>query len=655
MKPVLLFPIPAAVSWLMLGLLFPRVLPAQADPHAAWQQAQAVEVPGTGLVRLELPAATLGASLPHLEDLRLLNPQGIESPYVVEWPQPAAVQTQPVAAFRAALSDQKTVLELEPGVSQVIRAVVLTTGAASFIKAAAVEGSNDADQWQPLATNEVIFRQNDGTQRLRLPFAPGSWKHLRVTLNDARSEPVPFTGASFERESPSPLVTAAPAVIPKREETRGHTRLTVPLGAANLWLASLKIQAADPVFSRRVNVLAHDHILTTGTLFRVALEGHEAAALSLPVAAQVEAAEVVLDIENGDSPPLTISGVEAALYPVSLAFHAEAAGHWQLLTGNPSAHAPAYDVAALAGQLRNSASVAATVAALRPNPAFDKSATLPETGTSGGAVIDLHGWAFHAPLITSQRGVMQVELGPEAMAHAGTVFGDVRLVQGGHQLPYLLQRQPTPRKVEVTLTAAPDAQRPGVSRWALKLPLKGMPFTALTATSPTALFSRHLELMEPVRDAYGHPSQMRLGLAAWTQRPGASAPLDMPLNVRATGDTLFLETDNGDNAPLQIDSAAVSQAVVRLLFKTTDPAAIELYYGNPQASTPRYDLSMVEAELRTVAPVNATLGEEARLKAETTRDAEDGGKGSPWLWAALVLVVGGLLWVVARLLPPAQA
>ena len=31
------------------------------------------------------------------------------------------------------------------------------------------------------------------------------------------------------------------------------------------------------------------------------------------------------------------------------------------------------------------------------------------------------------------------------------------------------------------------------------------------------------------------------------------------------------------------------------------------------------------------------------------------GSGSPWLWAALVLVVAALLWIVAKLLPKTQA
>src|SRR4051812_18583182 len=95
---------------LAFGLLLTQALPGHSDPHAAWQYTQTVEVPAAGLVRFEVPPATLSASSPHLDDLRLVSPKGIETPYVVEWPQLDSGQTRLVAAFRAALNDQNTVL-----------------------------------------------------------------------------------------------------------------------------------------------------------------------------------------------------------------------------------------------------------------------------------------------------------------------------------------------------------------------------------------------------------------------------------------------------------------------------------------------------------------------------------------------------------------
>ncbi len=645
---------PFSFNLLAAGLGLTQTLVGQSDPHAAWQYTQTVAVPASGLVRFEVPPATLDASSPRLDDLRLVSPKGIETPYVIEWPQFESVQTRPVAAFRAALHDQTTVLELDPGTELSIRAVILSTSASSFIKAATLEGSSDGAQWQPIAANEVLFWQTNGASRLRLPFTPGVWKHLRITLNDARSEPVAFTGAGIELEQTSTPAIAMPVMIQKREELPGHTRLTVPLGAAHLWLASLKVQATEPVFSRRVQVLANDRVIASETLFRVALDGHEASALMLPILSQAMAAELVLDIENGDSPPLKIDGVEAARYPVKLAFHAEAAGQWQLFTGNPASPAPVYDLAALGDQLRGAPSVNVSATALVPNPSFDKSATLPETGETG-ASIDLKAWAARKAITTKERGVMQIELDLEALAHSGSTFSDLRLVQGGHQLPYLLQQTSKTHEVEIALSLAPDARRPSVSRWQLKLPLAHLPVVSLAATSSTPLFSRQLRLIEPIRDSRGNPSSIVAGFSEWSQKPGANPPLSMPLSVRPAGDTLFLETDNGDNAPLQIGKVTVSHPVVQLLFKTTDAAPLELYYGNPRASTPRYDLRLVETELRTVTPVNAVLGAEEPLKpAAEASSSGDNSQGSPWLWAALALVVGGLLWIVAKLLPKTE-
>src|SRR4051794_18619466 len=107
--------------FILLALGSIAALSAQAEPHAAWQQTQDIAVPGPGLVRFEVPAATASASAPGLDDLRLVSPQGIETPYTIEWPQLATVQATAVAAFRASLTDHKTLLELEPGTDKALR------------------------------------------------------------------------------------------------------------------------------------------------------------------------------------------------------------------------------------------------------------------------------------------------------------------------------------------------------------------------------------------------------------------------------------------------------------------------------------------------------------------------------------------------------
>src|SRR5438045_8785275 len=49
-----------------------------------WRNTQAVEVPAKGLVRVNVPAATLDAAQHGLEDLRIIDSTGSQGPYLVE-------------------------------------------------------------------------------------------------------------------------------------------------------------------------------------------------------------------------------------------------------------------------------------------------------------------------------------------------------------------------------------------------------------------------------------------------------------------------------------------------------------------------------------------------------------------------------------------
>ena len=634
-----------------LGLLTTALF-AEGDPHAAWQHVQTVEVPGPGLVRIEVPIETLNVSAPRLDDLRLVSTTGIETPYVIEWPQLESVQTKPVKTFRAALQDHATVLELDPGTDKAIRAVVLESSAASFIKAATVEGSNDGTQWLPMAKDEVVFRQPNGASQLRIPFPAGTWTHVRVTLNDVRSEAVAFTGASIEREQPGTNVVSMSLEPTDREYSAGTTKLTVPLGARNLWLAALRVETSEQVFSRRVTVLANQRVIATGRIFRIALDGHEVSNLRIPIDAQVRSSTLKVEIENGDSPPMQVGGIEALRYSVMLAFHADAAGRWKLYSGSPAAQAPNYDMAALADQLRKATANKAKVSSLAANPGFDEKATLPDTG-GPGAAIDLNGWAFRKEVTTLVRGLLEVEPDLAVHAHAQSGFADLRIVQNGHQLPYVLHPTSMTHVWQPLVRLVPDAKRPTVSRWELKLPFAGLPISTVTANSPTPLFSRQFTLGESSRDGYGNLSWMPLGSASWNRTRGTAPSLSMTAVTRPQGDTLILETDNGDNGPIEVNNIAMSHSVVELLFNTRDPAPIQLYYGNPQAAPPHYDLGLVEAEINAIPPAHVYIGNEEVLKPVPASEAS--GQGSPWLWAVLAVVVGGLLWLVAKLLPKQEA
>lgn len=642
MKPFILIPLVAVIA------------SAQTAPHAAWQHVQTVTVNGTGLHRLDLPPATLAAAQAGLEDLRLSDGQGVDQSYVIEWPLPASNRLPQVENFRVSLKPQQTVLEMDTGTDKPIRAIHLDFAASSFIKAVTVEASNELDKWQPLVTDGMIFRQSDGAARTGFLLAnPQPWAHLRITVRDDATPAIAFTGARIEWQEPRTAPVPLEVQITGREETKGETRLKIDLRHAHLFLAEFCLRVSDSLFSRKVSVHEGNRILSSTQLHRLTVNGKQTEDLTIPVFTQVQASEITLVIANNDSPPLKIEGLEATRSPVSLAFHAQAPGTWSLFTGNPAATAPVYDLAALADELRRATSTQASVTLLEPNPAFNKAATQPETGAAG-STLDLAGWSYRRALTLPDAGVSQIELDLPLLAHTRDDFGDLRVIQKSQQVPFLLQQSSKSKTVPVFVVAEPDAKRPSVSRWRLSVSHDGLPLRSLTLQSPTPIFERYLRVIESRRDHYGNESPVTVTSTSWSHVPSHLPETRLSFYQRWQGNSVVLETDNGDNSPIEISAAHADVEVATLLFKTTDVNGLHLYYGNPRATMPRYDLRLVEKDLTAVSPVIGMLGDEETLSGSPAFSSFPKEATSSWLWVALSVVVIGLIAVMAKLLPKSE-
>lgn len=635
---------------LLLALCLTSV--AGAADFAAWTHHQTVRVTQPGLTRLELESALLDASRTTggapFHDLRVISPAGVETPYIIALPRTMRPTSVKAEAFKATLNPSTTVLEFQSPDANTIQELVLQTNAQNFIKAATLEASNDGTTWQTLSTGEVLCRQN-GTERLRLPIAPAVWKQFRITIDDARRGPVAFTGAQIVRELPELRTAPTSATIRSRTEEKGATHLTLDLGTSNVLLGTVRIHTPDLVF-QRVSTLLN----TTHTLFRIQHEGFTAEDLEIPAHQLAAKREVELVIHNGDSPPLRIDRVEVTRHTVPLVFQADTTGDWQLYIGNAQAAEPRYDIAALTDKLRDATANSATASAVEANTEFRKTATAPEVGETGAA-IDVSPWSFQRAIQFSEAGVIELELDPAVLARCENDLNDVRIVRAGHQVPFLAIKPGLQRERTVSFVEVADPKTPTWSKWDITMPFPNFPADELLLDSPTPLFARTLSITEKHHTGQGHFERI-LGTVNWQRKPGQSAgTFHFPLYTSPKADTIRLTTDNGDNAPLQITSVRVVYPVVRLLFRVPDTTSVHLCYGNRRATRTHYDLDLVRKEFETATKVSATLGDEEQLPGYEADSGYTSGKGSPWLWAALALVVGALLWIVAKMLPKQQA
>lgn len=641
----------------LLTLLAVACAPLRAADFAEWKNRQTIDVSRAGIAVVVLPPETLDAARPDRGDLRLLDSAGREVAFAIHQAARPAVQTVAVKSFRATLTETATQLVIEGGALP-LGEITLVTPAREFLKRARIETSEDGTRWT-IAEDGVPFFRQSGVERLSLQ--PNAW-FARITLDDARSRPVPFTGAMFTPFAGAIAPgKALPMRIARREEFAGETVLTLDLSAAHVPLDTLTFETPERLFTRRVTVgvrelrdeSATERAAATGTIYRVAIDDNKPIArLAVPLDFSAPSREVILHIANDDSPPLAITEAGLTRFDVTLLFEAAVPGAYTLLSGHPQVAAPRYDVARLRARELPMAGLL-TPGPLAPNPAYRAPEALAGVALTGAA-LDVAPWRFRKAVRVAAAGVQQLELDLDVLARAQRGLGDLRLVRDGAQVPFLLERPNLSRTLALTARPADDPRRPRTSRWEIALPRAGLPLTRLTLASPAALFQRQLRLLEIVADARGEKHARTLATAEWSHTPEDKRPLTLALSAPPTAAMLVLETDNGDNPPIALGPVTAAHPVARLLFKA-DAAPVALYYGHAGAATPRYDLALVAGQILAATKEAATLGPEEALRAEAWPTSVLRGPNSILFWGALALVVAVLLGVVAKLLPKPPA
>lgn len=655
------FPKPSArwIALILLGVLL-LALSARGADFTAWQYAQPFDVAQPGLVRLELPPATLDAARADLADLRLAGPDGAEVPYLIVQARPARVTTRRAEDFRVELLRELTQITFTTGLTQALGRVTLETPARAFIKSVSVEGSMDGQRWETLVRNAQVFRESSGASQLAVDLPPRPWRLLRMRVDDSGSPPVPFTGAEVRAAEPdtAPL-HPVPIVITERVENGSETRLTLSLGAAHLRLATLRLEATDPLFRREIALatrelrddIIQERVLARGTVSRAPNAPATDSELKLDLLTPERS--LLLLIENADAPPLQIVAVRAERRPVELLFFATQPGRHTLYIGNRASAAPRYNLPAQITAPPDAILSANTLPNPQANEQFRAPEALPDV-TGVGAPLDARAWKYRKPVEFGGGDVLQLALDLETLAQAKSGLGDLRLLRAGQQAPFVIERTTLRQRVNPIARPLPDARRPSVSRWELKLPVAAAPVVELACQSPAPLFERDAVLLEMATDERGNEFRRELGRARWQRVPGQSAAtLTLAIRAPPQTETLLLELDNGDNPAIGLGGFEFASPVTRLLFKAPAPDGVFLYYGNPEANLPQYDLRLAAAQLLAADRTPAILGSRQVLRGDSWAEALGGGKAHWLLWVVLTGVVLALLAVIARLLPKA--
>ncbi len=635
---------------------------AWAQLPAEWKNAQTLRIDRAGWVKISLPIETLSAAKPDLEDLRLLDPAGKEIAYLIERPVQAAPAVKQANNLSVTLENTRTVAIFYTGLKAPVGSLTIETPAKEFIKAVSVEGSSDNGlTWQMLVQNTSIFHRAE-TKRLQVTFPAGNRPKLKVIVDDSREQPIPITGISIHavEKDPAPA-EAIPITLTSREENATQSRLTLKLPGDHLTLAALTVETPEQLFTRKVMLQhrayidneIHETILAQSTLYRIAVTGLEpVSCLGFAEDVKVPSRELILTIQNNDSTPLPITAIQGFRRPVYLLFLSSGPMDYRLVSGNPDCPAPRYDLTDLKTTMNAAELTAAVFSPLSINPAWKPPETLPEVGESG-TPIDLSKWKYKKPVVISRPGVQRMELDAEVLDLSLPSLQDLRLVKNGRQLPYLIERSWSQRDITPELEKADDPKHPSISRWQLTVPYKRLPLTALECEIGTTFFKRQVTVSEEIPDHRGNLKTVIRGSGIWSRTIGEKKKkLFLPLCSQMVTGRLILTIDNGDNPSLDIKSFRLTYPISRLLFKSSSREDTFLYFGNPAANLPHYDITLIADHFLSAEKSQASLLPLDKQEETSWQKKYRFSEKAIWLfWIALGGLVVGLLVLISRLLP----
>jgi hypothetical protein len=602
-----------------------------------------------------------------LADFRIYDASGTEIPYLFILPPKPGAEWQESRISPLAPTEKQSGLQIDLGKPLLVDRLVLNGIPAPFVKRCVLEASNDERYWVRLGTDITLFDLPDeGLRKLEIEFPQQEYRYFRIVWDDRASDRVPLPRSAFAR-----LVSAGslaprleePLPFERRESEPGTSRYRIRLPGPGLPMNEVRLSAGGGNILRRARITegrlegGDMRPIVTGTaMLRREVQGDlSAAQLSIRIQPPREAV-IDLVIEDGDNPPLEITGISGVFaYLPWIYFESPGPSPLVARYGYPELEAPRYDLEAA----RLTASRAKTVEAgwgevrtLVP----EKESFADDSIPSEGAGIDLSLFSYSRGIGPGKTGLNVLPMDAAVLAHS--LIRDLRIATGnGNQIPYILERLDEPLSIELpplekaelpSSEARGDLSRTGGrSVYMLRLPYPDLPEARLVFSTSSRVFRRDLSVRieKSAYDDRQDPWTHIVGQETWGHADPEveSPPLSLRIPLLQTTE-LMVVVEEGDNLPLPITSVRLLLPSYQLRFYRSSDAALRLYYGNKELPAPRYDLEILAPRLTGVA------AEEVSMEGETSGSVREERSATPvFFWVILIAAVGVLLGLIARL------
>ena len=350
MKPNLRMNKILTLTALFCGLM----LSASAQQNFKYQ-ATLHKVDSTGFYRISLQPAFIAKAKADLSDIRIVDAKGNFIPYIQAGSLPQKDQKSFVVfnQIDARLStDTGTTFIVENKTSLALDRLWIKLQNTAVQRKVNLVGSDDLKQWfaiqEDIPLQEAVVN-SEGTYMQSLSFPASNYRYLKLLVNDRNKTPIKFLQAGVYTEYAATLSYAPVSLVQlTRVDSNKTTYITLKLND-KYQVNKLHLNITAPKYFKRdvsvYQVTGHDKQLLGEA------ELNSTKVTDLLIAAKAN--QLIIQINNGDNLPLTITSIDAYQSAESLISYLDGKQTYRLLAGDQSVQAPEYDLKFFADSIRH--------------------------------------------------------------------------------------------------------------------------------------------------------------------------------------------------------------------------------------------------------------------------------------------------------------
>jgi hypothetical protein len=320
---------------------------------SAWSRVTPVAVAPAAqrsrYVRVALPLTVAPGPLGTFADLRVIDARGNEVPYALDPARPA-IATRAVTLIDTGFVPHRgtqAVLDLGPS-GALVDAVTLdvdTARRSTYFERVGVDASDDRRTWRIVRTDAIVYRVPETSgenSTLNVPPTRSRWLRVRV-LDPAAAFPI--TGAHVAAAgTPEPALTNVPAAARMTVDTATHEQRWTLDARTPVRPAAVAFGDGGALYARTVTVEASDDGTNwTGTGEGTIAHYAEGGAERTVALHETTARYVRVTVRNGNDAPVRSLQPSLLARPHAVVFE-RTDGAYRMLSGNPAADAPSYDL-----------------------------------------------------------------------------------------------------------------------------------------------------------------------------------------------------------------------------------------------------------------------------------------------------------------------